>query len=47
MFSVHQGFKNCLRLNYGHAWDDRAESAVTTLGRLIATNLDAKRPLAP
>lgn len=35
MFSAHRGFKNCLRLNYGHPWDTRAEAALTTLGRLI------------
>lgn len=42
MFSAHRGFTNCLRLNYGHPWDERAEAALTTLGRLIAANMDAK-----
>lgn len=35
MFSAHREFTNCLRLNYGHPWDDRAEEAMMTLGRLI------------
>jgi DNA-binding transcriptional MocR family regulator len=40
MFSAHRGFTNCIRLNYGHPWDDRAEVALETLGRLIATLLE-------
>jgi DNA-binding transcriptional MocR family regulator len=36
MFSAQHGFANCLRLNYGHPWDDRAEAALATLGRLVA-----------
>ncbi|WP_368643249.1 PLP-dependent aminotransferase family protein [Castellaniella ginsengisoli] len=36
IFSAKRGFTNCLRLNYGHAWDARLESAVETLGRLAA-----------
>ncbi|KIF81635.1 aminotransferase-like domain-containing protein [Noviherbaspirillum autotrophicum] len=43
MFSAHRGFANCLRLNYGHPWDERTEAALTTLGRLIAANMEAKR----
>ncbi len=35
MFSAHRDFSNCLRLNYGHPWDERAEDAMRTLGRLI------------
>ena len=34
MFSAHRSFRNCLRLNYGHPWDARAEEAIATLGRL-------------
>ncbi|MDM0073517.1 PLP-dependent aminotransferase family protein [Variovorax sp. J2P1-59] len=34
IFSAQRGFTNCLRLNYGHAWDARAEEAVATLGRI-------------
>ncbi|MCU4121591.1 PLP-dependent aminotransferase family protein [Variovorax sp. N23] len=34
IFSASQAFANCVRLNYGHAWDDRTEAAVATLGRL-------------
>jgi DNA-binding transcriptional MocR family regulator len=36
MFSAHRGFTNCLRLNYGHPWDARAEAALATLGRLAS-----------
>jgi DNA-binding transcriptional MocR family regulator len=35
MFSAQRGFTNCLRLNYGHLWDERAEAALMTLGRLV------------
>ncbi|MET0964558.1 MAG: PLP-dependent aminotransferase family protein [Noviherbaspirillum sp.] len=41
MFSAHRDFRNCLRLNYGHPWDARAEAAMATLGRLIAANTGA------
>jgi DNA-binding transcriptional MocR family regulator len=34
IFSATRAFTNCLRLNYGHAWDARAEQAIATLGRL-------------
>ncbi|MNN54613.1 putative HTH-type transcriptional regulator YdcR [compost metagenome] len=36
IFSARQGYRNCIRLNYGHVWNDEAEAAVATLGRLIA-----------
>lgn len=36
MFSANRHFTHCLRLNYGHAWDSAAESAISTLGRLAA-----------
>lgn len=38
MFSAHRKFTNCLRLNYGHPWTDKTESALMTLGRLIVAN---------
>lgn len=41
MFSAHRGFTNCLRLNYGHPWDTRAEAALTTLGRLIEAQMES------
>ena len=46
MFSAHRSFTNCLRLNYGHPWDERAEAAMATLGRLIATNPGATQSSA-
>ncbi|MFD0738357.1 PLP-dependent aminotransferase family protein [Lysobacter koreensis] len=36
IFSAHRGFRNCLRLNYGHAQDERTEQALATLSQLIA-----------
>lgn len=39
IFSPQQGFGNCLRLNYGHMWDERTEAAMAVLGRLISTQL--------
>ena len=36
MFSARQDFGHCLRLNYGHPWDARAEAAFVTLGQVIA-----------
>lgn len=37
IFSPQPGFGNCLRLNYGHIWDERAELAIAALGRLISS----------
>ena len=34
IFSATQGFRTCLRLNYGHAWDERTQEAVAALGRI-------------
>jgi len=34
MFSAKRAFRNCIRLNYGHLWDERHAAAVATLGRL-------------
>lgn len=36
IFSTQPGFSNCLRLNYGHIWDERVEAALSTLGRIVA-----------
>ena len=36
MFSAQRSFRNFIRLNYGHPWDGRSESAIATLGRLAA-----------
>jgi len=35
MFSAQRGFRNCLRLNYGHPWSPPREQAVRTLARLV------------
>jgi DNA-binding transcriptional MocR family regulator len=34
MFSAKRAFRNCIRLNYGHAWDGRQAAAMATLGAL-------------
>jgi DNA-binding transcriptional MocR family regulator len=39
IFSAQRGFRNCVRLNYGHGWDARFEAAMATLGRLAAMQL--------
>jgi DNA-binding transcriptional MocR family regulator len=36
IFSASRAFAHCLRLNYGHAWNARAENALKTLGELAA-----------
>lgn len=36
IFSAQRSFTNCVRLNYGHQWDERTEQALRTLGRLVA-----------
>ncbi len=36
IFSASRSFENCLRLNYGHARDERSEQALQTLGRLVS-----------
>lgn len=35
VFSNHEGFRNCLRLNFGHPWSSNTEKALATLGRLV------------
>ncbi len=37
IFSASRGFQNCLRLNYGHVWNDAADAALRTLGKLVAS----------
>ncbi len=34
IFSATPAFNNCLRLNYGHVWNDHTEQALATLGRV-------------
>ena len=35
IFSPTQRFRNCIRLNYGSPWDEAAEKAMETLGRIV------------
>ena len=39
MFSAQRSFGNCLRLNYGHRWDERAEAALASLARLAKLDM--------
>jgi DNA-binding transcriptional MocR family regulator len=39
IFSASRGFRHCIRLNYGHAFDAKVEAAVATLGKLVAASL--------
>ncbi|MFZ6646726.1 PLP-dependent aminotransferase family protein [Undibacterium sp. TJN25] len=34
IFSAKREFNNCIRLNYGHPWDQRVEQAIETLGQI-------------
>lgn len=36
MFAPQPDFAHCLRLNYGHAWDERAEAALVALAAIVA-----------
>ncbi|QEL64222.1 putative transcriptional regulator [Oryzomicrobium terrae] len=36
IFSAKREYRNCLRLNFGHPWDERLDTAVAALGRLVA-----------
>lgn len=36
IFSAQRAFRNCLRLNFGHPFDARADAAMASLGKLIA-----------
>ncbi len=42
MFSPRRGFRNCLRLNYGHPWSEKTDKAMTTLGRIISGEISMK-----
>jgi DNA-binding transcriptional MocR family regulator len=48
MFSNHGEFRNCLRLNFGHAWNAETDQAISTLARLatVAPNHDRPRQQA-
>lgn len=35
MFSAQRQFRHCLRINYGHRWDQRTAEAIQTLGQLL------------
>jgi DNA-binding transcriptional MocR family regulator len=35
MFSATHAFENCIRLNYGHPWSARIETAIRTLAELL------------
>lgn len=35
MFSAQRQFRNCLRINYGHRWQEQTAQAMQTLGQLV------------
>ncbi len=35
MFSAQRQFRHCLRINYGHRWDEKTAQAIQTLGQLV------------
>ena len=35
IFSAQRNFNDCIRLNYGHPWDDQVAQALATLGQLF------------
>lgn len=37
IFSATRGFSHCARLNCGHAWSERNEQAMATLGRILSS----------
>ena len=37
MFSTTPSYRNFIRLNYSYPWNERVESAVITLGKLVAS----------
>jgi DNA-binding transcriptional MocR family regulator len=39
IFSASRGFRHCIRLNYGYAFDARVEASVSRLGQLVASSL--------
>jgi DNA-binding transcriptional MocR family regulator len=39
IFSASRGFRNCMRLNYGLAWDERLQTAVRRVGELAKKQL--------
>jgi DNA-binding transcriptional MocR family regulator len=41
IFSASRDYRNCLRMNYGHPLDARADQALATLGRLVAEQVRA------
>lgn len=41
MFAPQPDFANCLRLNYGHAWDERAEAALVALAGIVTSLMPA------
>jgi DNA-binding transcriptional MocR family regulator len=44
MFSAKRAFRNCIRLNYGHPWDERLAGAVALLGQLAITGKPVSDP---
>lgn len=39
MFSARRGYRNCIRLNYGHPWEPRFDAAMEILGTLARQHM--------
>ncbi|TCJ17780.1 PLP-dependent aminotransferase family protein [Flaviaesturariibacter flavus] len=39
MFTLQDQYHNCMRLSYGHTWNDKMEATLRTLGRLAGQEL--------
>lgn len=39
IFSAKREYRNCLRLNFGHPWTDKLETAIALLGEMLAEQL--------
>jgi DNA-binding transcriptional MocR family regulator len=42
IFSASRAFTHCIRLNYGHDWNERTEAALARLGALAAAQLGTR-----
>ncbi|ANN68404.1 PLP-dependent aminotransferase family protein [Bordetella bronchialis] len=44
IFSPRGEYRDCLRLNYGHPWDETLEDAMRVLGEIVARQVVARPP---
>jgi DNA-binding transcriptional MocR family regulator len=39
MFTLQDQYHHCMRLSYGHTWNEKMEATLKTLGRLAGQEL--------